>query len=121
MKTGRVAAVFAQGAVWRATGSRAAGEALVRAFTSDDEMVKVLAGMFLVKGGRRAAPVIRHALVAGGEDPELITALADVGSAEDAPLLRRFEASSDPRVAGAARDALGTLRLREATEARMAG
>lgn len=109
MKSGRVAAVFAQGALWRATGARATGDALARAFASDDEMVKVLAGMFLVKGGRRAAPVIRDALATRGSDPDLITALADVGTAEDAPLLRSYTLSPDPAVAGAAREALHTL------------
>ena len=109
MKTGRVAAVFAQGALWRATGARVAGDALARAFASDDETVRVLAGMFLVQGGRRAAPVIREALARGAGDPDLITALADVGTAEDAPLLRSYAESLDPAVAGAAREALHTL------------
>lgn len=111
MRTGRVAAVFAQGALWRATGARAAGNALARAFASDDEMVRVLAGMFLVQGGRRAAPVIRDALARGAADPDLIAALADVGSADDEPLLRSYARSPDAEVATAAQEALEDLGL----------
>jgi hypothetical protein len=111
MRTGQVAAVFAQGALWRATGARAAGNALARAFASDDETVRVLAGMLLVRGGRRAAPVIRDALARGAADPDLIAALADVGSAEDEPLLRSYARSLDAEVANAAREALQGLGL----------
>jgi hypothetical protein len=112
MRTGRVAAVFAQGAVWRATGARAAANALVRAFGSDDEMVKSLAGMFLVRGGRGAAPVLRDALARGCDDPNLLTALADVGTREDEPLLRSYTRHADPSTADAARRALEVLALR---------
>lgn len=111
MRTGQVAAVFAQGALWRVTGARAAGDALARAFASDDEMVRVLAGTFLVQGGPRAAPVIRDALARGASDPDLIAALADVGSAADEPLLRSYAQSPDAEVASAAREALEDLGL----------
>lgn len=112
MKAGRVAAVYAQGALWRATRARAAGDALVRAFLSGDEMVRTLAGMFLVQGGPAAAPVLRDALARGGDDPDLITALADVGTPDDEPLLRDYARSADPAVATAARRGLRVLAIR---------
>jgi hypothetical protein len=121
MRTGQVAAVFAQGALWRATGARMAGNALARAFASDDEMVRVLAGMLLVKGGRRAGPVIREALAKGRSDPDLIAALADVGTVEDEALLRGYAQSPDPEVARAATEALEALGLAVSPEARATG
>lgn len=112
MNLGSAAKVYANNAVWRTTGAHSAGRALVRALASGDESVRMLAGMLLVQGGRRALPLLREAIARGEGLPELLTVLADVGTREDAALLRRLAPHPDPAVARAARDGMETLALR---------
>ncbi len=118
MGVGRSARVLAQNALWRATGSRSAGQALVRELGSDDESARALAGMLLVQAGGRAAPLLRAAVARGESLPNVLPALADVGGPEDETLIGRFAGDPDPLIDRAARDALRVLRLR-ASDPRM--
>ena len=45
--------LYLDSALWRATGLRRAGRALVHALGSRDEGIRALAGMSLVQAGRR--------------------------------------------------------------------
>lgn len=112
MNVGNTARVFAQNAMWKATGSRSAGRSLVRDLGSEDESVRMLAGMFLVRGGERAAPLLREAAARGENLPTVLTALADVGNPADEPFLRRYVDDPDPDVRRAARDGLEVLAMR---------
>ena len=107
-----VARVHASNAVWRATGSRPAGRALVRALAADDQNVRTTAGMLLVKAGKRAEPLLAEALARRENLPLVLTILGDIGDRELAPHLRRFSEDDDPRVARAARDALRVIDAR---------
>lgn len=111
MRIGATARTLAQAAAWRA-GSRAAGRALVRTLATGDETERMLAGMSLVRGGARAAPVVREGVRAREGLPESLTVLADVGGPEDAALIRAFADDPEPGVREAARQALETLAFR---------
>lgn len=109
MDLARVAGVFANRAVFSATGLRPAGRALVRALGSEDENVRTIAGMFLVQTGRRAESVLEEALARGENVPLVLTILGDIGDPASEPLLRRFATDPDPETAEAAREALEEL------------
>src|SRR5690349_11175227 len=63
VRIGATARTLALAAAWRA-GSKAAGQNLVRTLATDDETVRMLAGMSLVQSGPRAAPVVRECVKA---------------------------------------------------------
>lgn len=111
MRLGASARTLALAAAWRA-GSRGAGRALVRTLATDDETVRMLAGMSLVQTGARAAPVVREGVLAREGLPESLTVLADVGGPEDAELIRAYAADPDPDVRAAAGSALESLEFR---------
>lgn len=94
---------------WRATGSRAAGRRLLEALGSDDEDLRTIAGMFIVRGGRKAVPLLEEAIKKREHLPIVLTIAADVGATEFEPELRELERDSDPNVARAAHDALQVL------------
>ena len=107
-----VARVHASNALWRATGSRPAGRALVRALAAGDENVRTSAGMLLVKAGKRAEPLLAEALARRENLPLVLTILGDIGDRDLEPQLRRLSEDNDPRVARAARDALRVIDAR---------
>jgi ABC-type taurine transport system substrate-binding protein len=112
VKLGATARLVAQNAAWRATGSRAAGCAVVRALSSGDETLCTMAGMMLVRGGSQALPLVRDAVRQHVGLPTSLTVLADIGEAEDAELVRGFTGDPNPEVRSAARDALELLAFR---------
>ena len=68
--------------------------------------MRTLAGMFLVKNGRRSLPVLHEALARREQLPMVLTILGDIGADESAELIRRYVSDPDPEVAAAARAAL---------------
>lgn len=109
MELARVAGVFANQAVFTATGFRPAGRALVHALGSDDENVRVIAGMALVRSGMRAEPLLEEALERRENLPMVLSILGDIGDPACAPVIARFTADPDPEAARAAHDALRVL------------
>jgi len=109
MHFGRAIATFGKSAALR-LGSQAAARQLLGDMSSPDENVRMLAGMFLVKSGRRALPVLLEALARREQLPVVLTMLGDIAAAETEPEIARFEKDDDPNVAAAARMALDTLR-----------
>lgn len=105
------ARLFASNILWRATGLEPAGRALVRALGSPHEDLRTIAGMFLVKGGRKASPLLREPLSRRENLPLILTIIGDIGDTEFEPQLRQFSNDSDPDIARAARDALDVIRL----------
>ena len=101
--------IFIINAIWRVTGLRPAGRVLVRALGSRDEPIRMLAGMFLVKAGKRAVPLLEEALKRRENLPTVLIILGDIGDQKVEPELRQFSEDRDPEVARAARDALRIL------------
>ena len=99
-------------ALWRITGLRRAGRALVRALGSRDEGVRALAGMLLVREGRRSEPLLAEALGRRECLPVVLTILGDLGDPRFEPELRRFTHDHEPRVAESAKEALRILEAR---------
>lgn len=105
MKVGESAALFAAAAAWR-LGSRAAGRRLVAGLSSTDDESRQIAGMLLVKGGARAAPLLAEELRQPRNLPHLLRVIGDAAPAAFAAELERYAASDDEAVRQAARDAL---------------
>lgn len=99
-------------ALWRLTGSKSAGRALVRALADDDENRRTIAGMLLAKAGPAAQPLLIEALRDRSALPMALSILGDVGDATVEAQIAPFGADEDPSVARAAADALRVLRLR---------
>ncbi|HEX8172158.1 MAG TPA: hypothetical protein VF824_16610 [Thermoanaerobaculia bacterium] len=106
MKLARSIGMFGLKAAFSGLRIDAAGRALVAALDSDDEMVRTLAGMFLVQSGSKAVPILREALVTGRHVPEVLTMLGDIADAPAVAEIERFTADPRPDVAAAAREAL---------------
>lgn len=102
--------LFAQNALWRGTGLRTAGRALVHALGSPAEDVRTIAGMLLVQGGERAKPLLEEAMRRRENLPMVLSVLASLEDPGYEPALRTFAQDPDPQVADAAREGLRALR-----------
>ena len=111
MKVGRALSLFGSRAAWKLTGIPAAGRPLVRALGSPDEDIRTIAGMFLVKAGKSAEPLLMEALEKRENVPMVLAVLADIGDPRVEPQIQRFSADTDPEISRAAEDALRVLRL----------
>lgn len=109
MRLSGAAKLFACQALWRGLHLKSAGRVLVNALDADDEDLRVLAGMFLVRAGRRAVPLLGETLAQRRHLPLVVQIIADVGATEFEPELDRLAEDPDPRIAQAARDALRQL------------
>jgi len=105
----QAARLYALKSLWKATGLRSAGQALLDALGSPDHDVRTVAGMFLVQGGKRAEPLIAEAIARREHLPIVLVIAGDIGASALEPELRRFTSDSDHDVARAARDGLRIL------------
>ena len=74
-----LAKVAAGAVTWRTIGLNAAGRKLIDALASQDENVRVIAGMSLVKGGVKALPLLRDALINRRNLATVISIIGDIG------------------------------------------
>ncbi|HEY5779319.1 MAG TPA: hypothetical protein VIT00_11320 [Terrimicrobiaceae bacterium] len=109
MRVGGVVRLYGCNVLWRATGSRSAGRKLLEFFDSGDEDLRSLAGMLLVRAGKKAEPLLDDALEKREHLPYVLTILGDIGDLKYEPKLRQFADDPDRCVATAARDALRVL------------
>src|SRR5713101_5013270 len=98
MKVATALQLFVYTAAWRIVGLSSAGRGLVRALGSDDENIRTLAGMFLVRGGKRAEPLLREALERRQNLPLVITIVGSLGDRTMEPELRPLTSDPDPAV-----------------------
>jgi hypothetical protein len=96
---------------WRATGFEFLGRVIVRALSSQNENLRSIAGISLVKAGRLAEPLLEEALYRREHLPVILTILADIGDDRIESEIRSFSADTDPKVAEAARQALRVLAM----------
>jgi hypothetical protein len=108
VKLASALSTFAKSAALRA-GFTGAGRGLLADFASGDETVRSLAGMFLVRNGRRSLPVLREALARREQMPAVLTMLGDIATDESAELIQQYLSDPDPEVAAAAHSALDIL------------
>jgi hypothetical protein len=102
----RALRLFASYAIWRVTGARSAGRILVRALGSNNETLRTIAGMLLVRGGKKSEPLLQEALDKRENLPVALTIIGSIGDREFEPEIRRLSQDPDPDVAKAAKDAL---------------
>jgi len=103
--------LFVCTAVWRATRLRFLGRLIIRTLGSNNENMRTIAGLSLVKAGRMAEPLLEEALRRRENLPIVLTILADIGDKRAVPEIRRFSGHEDPEVAEAARQALRVLAM----------
>lgn len=101
--------VFLTAAAWRITGSRWLGGILMRALSAENENVKSIAGILLVRAGRKAEPLLQDALHRRENLPMTLSLLADLGDRMVEKEIQPFSTDRDPKVAEAARQALRVL------------
>jgi hypothetical protein len=101
--------LYALKSLWTLIGCRSAGRALVRALGSTDESKRTVAGMLLVRGGKRAEPLLAEAIRRREHLPIVLLIAGDIGASSLAPELRHLTMDPDPDVARAAHDALEIL------------
>jgi hypothetical protein len=101
--------LYALKSLWILIGCRSAGRALVRALGSTDEGKRTVAGMFLVRSGKRAEPLVAEAIRQREHLPIVLLIAGDIGASSLVPELRHLTMDPDPDVARAAHDALEIL------------
>lgn len=111
----RAAKLFGEYALWRSTGLRSAGRALVEALGSSDEDLRSIAGILLVRAGKRSRPLLEEALRRREHVPMVIRILADLGDPGVEREIRPYAQDPDPEIADAALQALRLLEFITAT------
>ncbi len=111
------ARLFGEYGLWRGAGLKSAGRALVEALSSEEEDLRTVAGMLLVRGKYRARPILEEALDRREHLPMVLSVLADLGDPGVEARIQYFVDDPDPDVAAAARQALRALRFRAASDA----
>ena len=106
MVLARAVGLFVFYAVWRVTGLRGAGLVLVRSLGSQDETTRTIAGILLVRAGKKSEPLLKEALEKRENLPVVLTVIGSLGDSNLEPEVRQFSLDADPDVAKAARDAL---------------
>jgi HEAT repeat protein len=97
--------------IWLGLGFTSAGRALVEALGSPDKNLRSIAGMLLVKSGKRAEPLLLEAANRRESLPMILTVLGSIRDPAVIPQLRRFTEDEDPDVANAAREALKVVQF----------
>lgn len=115
MKLAESAKLFTANFLWRWTRFAVVGRIVVTGLDSPDANNRLIAGMFLVRGGRLALPLVRQALEEGRGLPLILNVAGDLGFQELIPLVERYENAADERIAQQARLALNLLRFAEST------
>jgi len=82
------------------------------ALSSTNENLRILAGIFLVRGGRKALPLLEKELENRRNLPQVLMLLGDINQPESEGYLRRYLDDNDPEVADAAKQGLRTLRFK---------
>jgi hypothetical protein len=105
VKLGEAAKLFLAGVAWR-LGIRSAGRTLAAGLSSTDEDNRLIAGMLLVRGGKRAIPLLNEELRSPRNLPLLLRVMGDVAPNTFRDTLERYSRDEDPKVSRAAKDAL---------------
>ncbi len=105
----RVALLTIWHVIWKLTRLRAAGRRLVLALAAPNETTRTVAGIYLVRTGKRAVPILLESLHRRKSLPIVLTILGDIGDRSCLPALEPFTQDSDPDVSKAARRAIELL------------
>src|SRR5215472_17562467 len=90
--------LFLTAIAWRLTGASRLGRTLVRTLSSKNENLRNIAGILLVRGGKRAEPLLQEALHRRESLPMTLTLLADLGDRVVEKEIQPFSTDHDPKV-----------------------
>ena len=108
--------VFVAGTSWRLFGSRRAGQILLNAMASDDEQNRMLAGMSLVKAGRRSFELIEKKLQTGEVSAPIIRLLPDIGGPEARVALDKIAGGAPGEMSDTARQCIELMNRMDTLE-----
>lgn len=108
--------LIAAGTSWRLFGSRRAAETLLKAADGDDEQNRMLAGMSLVKAGRRSFDLIEDKVEAGEASAALVQLLPDIDSVRARGVLQKIVNGEAGEISDAARECINSLDRMDALE-----
>jgi len=108
--------VIVAGTSWRLFGSRRAGETLLDVMASDDEQNRMLAGMSLVKAGRRSFDLIEKKLQKGEVPAPIIRLLPDIGGPDVRATLDKIADGAPGEMSDTARQCLELMNRIDALE-----
>lgn len=103
------AGLLIAGARWRLLGSRSAGEKLLVAINGDDEQQRMIAGMSLVKAGRRSSRLIERKIEVGEATAPMIRLLPDIGGEAARGVLEKVAATESGELQQAAAECVDLL------------
>lgn len=109
MAIASAAKLMAASELWKRARVKSAGRSLVDSLGSGDEDTRQVAGMLLVKGGRKSVPLIREAIDKRQHLESVLLIAADLGDPGLASRIPAFTDDPDPEVARAARDAVAIV------------
>ena len=101
--------------MWRLFGTRKSAETLFDAMSGDSEQNRMLAGISLVRGGRRSFEFIEQKVDAGSATPPVIRLLSDIDASAARDVLNRV-VDSQGELAETARQCIDTLDRIEAID-----
>lgn len=101
--------VFFAGKSWRLFGSRRSAETLLQAMSGDDEQNRMLAGISLLKAGRRSLDLIEEKAEAGEVSAPIIRLLPDIGGARAREVLDRIASRPRDEMSDTARQCLASM------------
>ena len=84
---------------------------MVNALGSPDKNIRSIAGMLLVKSGKRAEPLLLEAANRRESLPMVLTVLGSIGDPAVISQLRQFTEDENPDVAKAAQEALKVVQF----------
>jgi len=101
--------VIAAGVAWRLFGSPGSAEVLLAALDAGDEQQRMLAGMSLVKAGRRSFDVIEQRIESGRASRVAIRLLPDIDGPRARRVMQRILARGPDDLRDAAAECTGLL------------
>jgi hypothetical protein len=101
--------VIAAGASWRMFGSRRAAKTLLAAMSEGDEQTRMLAGMSLVKAGRRSFDLIEEQVEAGQASASLVGLLPDIDGERARGVLEKIACGDDSELRDTAGECVDLL------------
>ncbi len=106
---------MAAGAAWRIFGSRKSAEKLLEAMDGDDEQNRMIAGMSLVKAGKRSVDLIEEKIEAGQATPPVVRLLPDLDGPRTRRIMVRILADGPDELREAARQCIDLLDRMDST------
>lgn len=101
--------IIAAGAAWRLFGSEKCAEKLLAAMDGEDEQIRMLAGISLVRAGERSFDLIEEKIESGVATPPVVRLLPDLDGPRTRELMQRILARGPDELRDAAAQCIDLL------------